>query len=148
MSKLKHATPKHLDEIYSHFYDCRELFPHIRKDYIARNLEAGNVVYADGIIIIYARYKRKTKLGTATAQAGDIILHQILNPNRGDGTDRAFKVLEGFFSHVNSHVWLTVRSANTRAIKFYKRNKFVKVGTISWMGGELPGTVFKHEFQI
>ena len=145
--KLKHATPEQLDEIYGHFYDCREWFPHIRKDYLARMIGAGTVVYHNGIIIVYARYQRKQALGNCSAAKGSVILHQILNPTRVTDTKRgrASSVLKMFFEHVGSSVWLTVRSNNKRAIAFYKKSGFSKAGNISWMGGELPGTVFKYD---
>lgn len=143
---LKHASPGDIDELYAHFYACREWFPHIRKDYLLRMLEAGTVVYSRGVIIVYSVYKRRQKLGTVTAGAGDIILHQILNTVLAAGitNNNASKVLGSFFKHVDGKVWLTVRSENKRAIRFYLKNDFKKTGTISWMSGTLPGTVFTH----
>jgi len=143
---LKHAKPSDIDELYAHFYACREWFPHIRKDYLLRMLEAGTVVYSRGIIIVYAVYKRKQHLGTATASAGEVILHQILNTTLTAEVPNvnATSVLAAFFKHVGCPVWLTVRSENKRAIRFYLKNGFKKTGTIAWMSGKLPGTVFVH----
>jgi hypothetical protein len=108
---------------------------------------AGTVVYHNGIIIVYARYQRKQALGNCQAAKGSIILHKILNPTRVTDTKkgRAAAVLKMFFEHVGASVWLTVRSNNKRAIAFYKKSGFKKAGNIAWMGGELPGTVFKYE---
>lgn len=144
---LKHAKPEDIDELYAHFYACREWFPHIRKDYLLRMLHAGTVVYSKGVIIVYSVYKRKQRLGTATASAGEVILHQILNTvlASGETNTKATTVLTAFFKHISGPVWLTVRSENKRAIRFYLKNRFKKAGTISWMSGALPGTVFTYK---
>lgn len=142
---LKHATSKQSKQIYSHFRDNKDWFPHIRKDYIERMIRSGNVIFHDGVIIIYKRYQRRNFIGTvkAPAEKGDVMLHQILNTKPGSG--KAGAVLQRFFKEVKSPVWLTVRTANKHAISFYGRNKMKKVGTTSWLGGKMPGVVFRFQ---
>lgn len=144
MVTLKHANPKQAKEIYSRFLKHKTWFPHIRMDYVERMVNKGNVIYQDGIIIIYKQYQRRTKIGTGRtiAEAGDVMLHQILNVNEGSGN--ATKTLMAFFEMINAPVWLTVRKENSRAAKFYLRNGMKKVGTTSWMNGTLPGLVFRY----
>lgn len=138
---MNHAKLEQSDEIYNHFYANRTWFPHVRKDYIMRQIQKGGVIYEDGIIITYNRYKRKQRIGnSACAQKGDIILHQILNTNQGNG--KASTVLNRFLQHVNSPVWLTVRSENTVARIFYEKNGFVQSGEINWMQGKINGVVY------
>lgn len=141
---MKHATPDQLNEIYSHFYKTREWFPHIRKDYLCRMIESGNVIYQQGVIIIYKRYKRKNRISEkAVANKGDIMLHQILNTKRG--SKKASAVLRLFFLYVQAPVWLTVRRENEIAVNFYRRQGMEEIDTTSWMNKTLPGLVFRFE---
>ena len=142
---LTHATRKQSKEIYHHFRDHREWFPHIRKDYLERMIAAGNVIFQDGVIIIYKQYQRRNKIGTTktTAEKGDVMLHQILNVKPGSG--RAHKILKTFFAAMKSPVWLTVRKSNSHAIKFYIKNGMKRVGTTAWMSGSMPGVVFRYQ---
>lgn len=142
---LNHATSKQSKRIYQHFRDLREWFPHIRKDYLERMIAAGNVIFQDGVIIIYKQYQRRNKIGTSKmpAEKGDVMLHQIVNTHPRSG--RAHKVLQAFFQMSNAPVWLTVRKSNSHAIKFYLKNGMKKVGTTAWMNGEMPGVVFRYQ---
>jgi hypothetical protein len=142
---LNHATRKQSKQIYQHFRDHREWFPHIRKDYLERMIAAGNVIFQDGVIIIYKQYQRRNTIGTSKmpAEKGDIMLHQILNTDPKSG--RAHKALQSFFQMSNAPVWLTVRKSNSHAIKFYLKNGMKKVGTTAWMNGEMPGVVFRYQ---
>lgn len=140
---LTHATVDQVDEIYRHFYNNKTWFPHIRKDYIKRQVERGCCVYHDGIIITYNKYKRKQRLGSEHANKGDIILHQILNSKEGSGN--AGIVLDQFFKMVEAPVWLTVRAENIRAIQFYEKHKMKSMGAISWLKGQMKGIVFLKE---
>jgi RimJ/RimL family protein N-acetyltransferase len=146
-TKLNRATLDTLPEIYNHFYNCREWFPHIRKDYVERNILANKVIYDKGIIIIFNQYQRRQKIGTVEAQRGDHILHQILNSDRDSGTNYASAVLQQFCVECSSDVYLSVRADNIRATKFYSKNGFKLVGTTSWMNGSLPGLVFLHSLE-
>lgn len=142
---LTKATPEQIDEVYDHFYRCREWFPHIRKDYVARNVKAGKVVYDSGIIIIFNRYQRRQKIGNVEAKKGDIILHQILNPYRQKlDFDKSIpsRILNQFCEEMAADVYLSVRADNDRAIRFYEKNGFERVSETSWMNGKLPGLVF------
>ncbi len=145
-TKLNRASLDQLDEIYNHFYNCREWFPHIRKDYVERNITANKVVYDTGVIIIFNQYQRRQKIGEIVAQRGDFILHQILNPNRDSNQPScASDILQRFCVECAADVYLSVRADNSRAAKFYSKNGFDMVGRTSWMNGTLPGLVFLHK---
>ena len=137
---MNHATEEDGKKIYEAFREYKEIFPHIRKDYLERNIKKGNVILEDGVVIVYGKYQRKQRLGTSTAQKGEYIIHQILNVEKGNG--KAADVFHNFFEHINSNLWLCVRNENTRAISFYEKVGFEKDGDIAWKSGELPGTVF------
>lgn len=144
-TKLNRASIDQLGEIYGHFYNCREWFPHIRKDYVERNIKAQNVIYDNGVIIIYNQYQRRQRIGTVEAIRGDYILHQILNPFRDSGKPSvASEILQKFCDECASNVYLSVRADNTRAASFYTKNGFRLVGKTSWMNGTLPGLVFLY----
>ena len=146
-TKLNRATIDHLDEIFGHFYNCREWFPHIRKDYVERNIITHNVIYDHGIIIIFNKYKRRQRIGTIEAQRGDFILHQILNPYRNSAECKinASYVMRQFCIECATDVYLSVRKENDRACHFYLKNGFNQIGTISWQSGNLPGLVFVNK---
>jgi RimJ/RimL family protein N-acetyltransferase len=135
------ATLSDLNTVKSIFAPHQKTyFPHIRADYIQRKIESGNVVLEDGVVIIFGVYKRKQKIGTVEAERGDAHIGQIVTSDQGNG--KAQQVLQRFFTHTNSKVWLTVRSENQRARAFYVRNGMKEVGDISWSDGKIPGTVY------
>lgn len=137
---LEHADLDDLNEVFQAFYKNKTWFPHIRKDYLRRQIERDSCVFHDGVIITYNEYQRKQKIGTCEAKRGDIILHQILNSKEGSG--KAGVVLEQFFKMVNKPVWLTVRAENERAIQFYIKHGMKCVGETSWLRGTMKGLVF------
>ena len=70
---------------------------------------------------------------------GDYIIHQIINSKQGNGN--AEKVIKEYFDHVNQNVYLTVRSENITANKFYEKIGMSMVGNISWSKGTMSGNV-------
>ncbi len=138
--KLTTATEKDLDLVYSSFASRKDLFPHIRKDYVARQILKGTVVFYKSVFIIYDRYSRKVKLGTFEAQKDNYILHQIVNTNQGNGL--ASKVFDAWVKTLDNNLVLTVRRSNKPARRFYKHKGMKNVGDISWSGGTLEGKVY------
>lgn len=136
--------PVNYKEIYEIFKKYKAIFPHIRQDYLKRMIAAGNVIFEDGVVIVYQKYKKKTRLGDYSAKAGTYMLHQIVNANVGNGNTE--KVFNNFLAKViddeSDGIVLTVRANNGRACKFYEQMSFEKVGTISWKSGEIPGVVY------
>ncbi len=137
------ATLNDFDTVKSTFAPYQKTyFPHIRTDYIERKIQSGNVVYEDGVVIIFGVYKRKQKIGTTEAQRGDAHIGQIVTLEQGNGV--ASKVLQKFFAEMKTNVWLTVRAENDRARAFYIKNGMKEVGTISWSDGKIPGVVYRY----
>lgn len=58
---MKHATKADLKEIYGHLQKRKDVFPHVRQDKLRRMIEAGQVVWQDGVVI--------TTSGTGSALA-------------------------------------------------------------------------------
>ena len=67
-------------------------------------------------------------------------IHQIINSNPSNGN--AKKVIEEYFDHVNQNVYLTVRSENIVANRFYEKVGMTKVGYINWSKGKMKGNVW------
>ena len=60
--------------------------------------------------------------------------------------DLLVKYYKSFFEFVNPRrVFLSVRSDNEIAKKFYLKNNMKLVGTTSWARGTLPGDVYLYE---
>ena len=138
---MNHATLDNLEEIMNVFKQYGDTFPHIRKDKIETMIEFHNVIWEEGVLITYNHYKRKQKvammskknrvLSAYEAQKGDCILHQIAAKNQGDGSGK--RVFEKFIKYNKGRdIVLSVRTENDRAIKFYKKNGFIKVSDIEW----------------
>ena len=140
-----HATDKDYDVVKEIFSQHKQWFPHVRQDYIKRMIASGNLILDNDVIITYNYYKRKQRIGTVTAQQGDCILHQIAAKNKGTASQK----LQDFFKWTNRRVFLSVRSDNQIAKKFYEKNGMNLVGQTSWsLGGvknALPGDVYMYD---
>ena len=142
---MNHATIDNLDEIMDVFKQYKDVFPHIRSDKIQRMIESENLVWEEKVLITYNHYQRKQRVGIYEAQKGDCILHQIAAKNRGDGSGK--RVFENFMKfNTNRDIVLSVRSANDRAISFYKKYGFIKVSDITWgKESQVKGEVYLLE---
>ena len=140
-----HAKDTDFDVVKDIFYQHKQWFPHIRTDYMRREIASGNLILDNDVIITYNYYKRKQKIGDVQAQQGDCVLHQIAAKNKGT----ASQVLQRFFKWTNRRVFLSVRSDNIIAKKFYEKNGMKLVGKTSWtkdgVKNALPGDVYFYD---
>jgi hypothetical protein len=145
VNMLTRATPDQIKELMSIFYKFKSIFPHLRFDYLQRKLSKNEVIYDSGVVITFTRYLRSVRVGSCLAHKDDTIIHQIANSNQGNGYAR--QVIARFFDECPGKVWLTVRSSNAVARKFYLKNGFCEVGTIEWSekGVPLPGVVYLYD---
>lgn len=134
------ATISDYEYVKAAFAANRDLFPHIRTDYIYNMIERCNCIVYDGVIIMYNFYKRNNTIGNVVAPKGSCTIKQILNTDKGNG--KAGIVLNNFLQWAGKDVYLSVRADNLRAIKFYQKNSFELVGTINWKNGTIPGHVY------
>ena len=140
---MNHAKETDFETVKEIFYQHKKWFPHIRTDYMKRMIAKDNLILDNDVIITYNFYKRKQKIGNVIAQQGDCILHQIAAKYHNGS---ASQVLQKFFEFVNPRrVFLSVRSDNEIAKKFYLKNNMKLVGTTSWARGTLPGDVYLYE---
>ena len=140
---MNHAKETDFEAVKEIFYQHKKWFPHIRTDYMKRMIAKNNLIYDNDVVITYNFYKRKQRIGDIIAQQGDCILHQIAAKHHNGSASQA---LQKFFEFVNPRrVFLSVRSDNEIAKKFYLKNNMKLVGTTSWARGTLPGDVYLYE---
>ena len=140
---MNHAKETDFETVKEIFYQHKKWFPHIRTDYMKRMIAKDNLILDNDVVITYNFYKRKQRIGNVIAQQGDCILHQIAAKYHNGS---ASQVLQKFFEFVNPRrVFLSVRSDNEIAKKFYTKNNMKLVGTRSWARGTLPGDVYLYE---
>jgi hypothetical protein len=142
---VKHATKADLKEIYGHFQKRKDVFPHVRQDKLRRMIEAGQVVWQDGVVITYQRYRKRTRVGDIDIPAGSIMLHQILNIRQFSG--KGGEVFEQFVKEIvkpsGGDLYLSVREENAVAHSFYGRHGMKVAGKVAWSGGTIPGLVYR-----
>ena len=141
--KVKIATIVDKAEVLNIFKKQRKVFPHIRTDYIQRQIQSKNVVFDKKVIIINQQYKRDVSLGDKKFEKGTCIIHQIVNAKQGNGN--AYKILNKFVKSLpqNADCILTVRKSNHTARRFYKKNGFKSVGNINWSNNSIEGLIYK-----
>jgi|TARA_B110000977_G_C10715154_1_gene352907 hypothetical protein len=140
---MNHAKEIDFESVKEIFYQHKKWFPHIRTDYMKRQIAQGNLIYDNDVVITYKFYKRKQKIGEIIAQQGDCILHQIAAKHKNGSASTA---LQKFFEFVKPRrVFLSVRSDNEIAKKFYVKNNMKLVGSTTWAKGTLPGEVYLYD---
>jgi hypothetical protein len=142
---MRHASLRDLKAIYRQFHAHRDVFPHIRQDALKRRIEAGKVIWQDGVIVTYQRYRKCTWVGDVQVPAGAIMLHQILNRDQFNGAGR--KVFQQFVDEIvkpsGGDLYLSVRKENTVACQFYERNGMKVEGTVAWKNNTIPGLIYR-----
>ena len=140
---MNHAKETDFETVKEIFYQHKKWFPHIRTDYMKRMIARDNLILDDDVVITYNFYKRKQKIGNVIAQQGDCILHQIAAKYHNGSASQA---LQKFFEFVNPRrVYLSVRSDNEIAKKFYVKNNMKLIGSTTWAKGTLPGDVYLYD---
>ena len=142
---MYHAVESDFEKVKEIFYSHKKWFPHIRTDYMKRMIARKNLILDNDVVITYNFYKRKQKVGDIQAYKDDCILHQIAAKNKGT----ASQILQEFFKWNNRRVFLSVRSDNIIAKKFYEKNGMDLVGFTSWsksgVKNALPGDVYMYD---
>ena len=140
---MNHAKETDFESVKEIFYQHKKWFPHIRTDYMKRMIAKENLIFDNDVVITYNFYKRKQRIGDVIAQQGDCILHQIAAKNHNGSASQA---LQEFFEFVNPRrVYLSVRSDNEIAKKFYVKNNMKLIGSTTWAKGTLPGDVYLYD---
>jgi len=121
------------------------VFPFKRQDKLKREIAAGLVIWQDGVVIVWQRYKKKTRVGDAQIPAGSVLLHQILNSRQSSGVGG--RVFEQFVREIvkpsGGDLYLSVRRENVVACSFYTRHGMSVVGKVFWSQGTVPDLVYR-----
>ena len=140
---MNHAKETDFESVKEIFYQHKKWFPHIRTDYMKRMIAKENLIFDNDVVITYNFYKRKQRIGDVIAQQGDCILHQIAAKHHNGSASQA---LQKFFEFVNPRrVYLSVRSDNEIAKKFYVKNNMKLIGSTTWAKGTLPGDDYLYD---
>ena len=142
-SMIELAKEDSLKEIMLIFKQYPDIFPHIRSDKVLTQIQNDNVIYQDNVVITFGKYKKRLTLGNVPIQKGAWILHQIVNRNPQNGMSE--KILNEFISFIDNDCYLTVRSDNIFARKFYIKHNFTEVGDITWKSGTIPGKIYCYK---
>ena len=136
-----------VDEIVNIFKQYPNIFPggyfRFLKGRLSDKIKKNEIIFERGVILTWTKYKRKTKISpTVSILKGDIKINQLVNKNQGNGM--AKKVFQNFLQlHENTTFYLDVKSDNKRAINFYKKNGFKKIGEKTF-GKDIQGIIMKR----
>ena len=108
-----------------------------------KKIEKNEIIYKNGAVLTWTKYKRKTKISpNISILKGEIKINQLVNKNQGNGM--AKNVFQNFLQlHEKTTFYLDVKSDNIRAINFYKKNGFKKVGEKTF-GKDIQGIIMKR----
>ena len=134
-------TTNDASRTYAAFSSRKDIFPHVRADYVKRQLESGSVYESGGVFIIAGKYKKNVNLQGTIIPKGAMMLHQIVNTGLGNGS--ASKVFDEWAQAVGADIYLSVRANNDIARRFYEHKEFKVIGDLAWKGGEMPGKIYR-----
>lgn len=138
--KKKHKTMKKkskikkMVKIFQQY--CPEIFPRGYFKFLEGNLQERinnkELIFKNGVILSWKVYKKvPSKYKKIGLKTGDIKINHLVNKNQGNGA--AKKVFLRFLKkHKHKNLILIVYKNNKRAMRFYKKNGFKKVGTASF----------------
>lgn len=141
--QLQYAKVSDLEDVWEIIKAHRDVFPHVWKTKIREKIKAKQVIFHKGVLITFLKYKRTSRVGSVSTGKGDIHLQQIAKHPKSK--TNASNVLQSFIKMMDSDVYLSVRSNNKIARRFYEKNNMRKVGKISWSGGSMSGVVYSHK---
>ena len=102
------------------------------------------LIYKDGVVLTWTKYKRKTKITpTISILKDEIKINQLVNKNQGNGL--AKNIFQDFLNKHKTTFYLDVKKDNRRAIDFYKKNNFVIVGEKTFGTSKIAGVIMKRE---
>lgn len=132
------ATMDDLPEIKQIFSMYKDVFSYVRQDYLIRRIQASQVIYENGIVLIFAFYKRNQRIGNRLAKKDDVSIYEFASKD----PSKAKEIMERFLTHVDTNVWANCRENNVGSRIFHKRTGFVEMGQIAWKDGTIKGCVY------
>lgn len=147
--KKKNQTKKNVSKIkkiIKIFKQYPEIFPRgyfrFLEGTLREKFQNKEIIFKNGIVLTWKKYKvTPSKYSKYNFEKGDIKVNQLVNKTQGNG--KAKKIFLKFLKkHENVNLILDVLKNNRRAIEFYKKNGFIKVGTTTF--GKQPGIIMKR----
>ena len=135
-----------IKKIVKIFKQYPEIFPRGYFRFLEGNLrekfQNKEIIFKNGVVLTWKKYKvTPGKYSKYNFQKGDIKINQLVNKKQGNGKAKNL-FLKFLKKNENVNLILDVLKNNKRAIKFYNKNGFMKVGTTKF--GDLPGIVMKR----
>lgn len=139
LSPIKKKIKK-LEKIFKQYPD---IFPRgyyrFFETSMRKKLENKEIIFKNGVILTWKLYKRDPGKNKPMNK-GDLKINQLVNKNQGNGM--AKKIFVAFLKkHKDKNIFLDVKKDNKRAIQFYKKNGFKKIGTTKF--GNIQGIIMK-----
>ena len=104
------------------------------------------LIYKNGVVLTWTKYKRKTKISpTISILKDEIKINQLVNKDQGNGMAR--KIFKDFLNKHKTTFYLDVKKDNKRAIDFYKKNNFTRVGEKLFGITKIPGIIMRRTFK-
>jgi hypothetical protein len=138
-----------VQELINIFKIYPEVFPggyfRFLKGRLYNKIDKNELIYKNGVVLTWTKYKRKTKISPNISILKDEIkVNQLVNKNQGNGMAKYI-----FSTFINNHsettLYLDVKADNTRAIEFYKKNNFTIVGEKLFGKSQIPGLIMKRD---
>ena len=138
---MRLATLSDLNEIIRIRNLHRKVLPHLRNDKIKERINDRQVIFQDGVVIIFSIADKMRKIGDDTSiyvSKGSTILHQVFK----DNNVVAGGIIKQFLVSQPDDVYCSVRNDNVLAINRYEKLGLERIGHIKWKNGELDGSVY------
>ena len=138
-------------ELLTEIIDIFKLYPNVFPGGYYRFLRGrlgdkilkNELIYKDGVVLTWTKYKRKTKISpTISILKDEIKINQLVNKNQGNGM--AKKIFKDFLNKHKTTFYLDVKKDNKRAIDFYKKNNFTRVGEKLFGISRIPGIIMRR----
>tara|TARA_B100000963_G_C22350724_1_gene547116 strand:+ start:148 stop:576 length:429 start_codon:yes stop_codon:yes gene_type:complete len=120
-----------INELINLFKLYPDIFPsgyfRFLKKTLIEKINSNQLIYKDGVLLTWTKYKKKTKISpNITINKEEIKINQLINKNQGN--KMAKKIFTDFLKTHKTNMYLIVKKDNKRAINFYIKNKFYKIG--------------------
>jgi hypothetical protein len=147
MSKLREATLEDLPEILEGLkqYHKEGEFQYVRRDYLKRCIEAGELWRTDGAMGVFHQLKHSSRQGNYKTSKGDWTVNQLMSFNRKNAL-----AITSFWRQAMKKIGTgtiigTIHKYNKRSLDYHLSLGFGIVGEITWANGTIPGYVVAYE---
>jgi hypothetical protein len=142
-NKIQVAKLSDLKTIEAGFKLYKDIFHHIRHDYLIRQTTAGNVFVGFGCIAVIQQLRKGGMVGEYRYSRDEWHLHQFLNLDKANSIN-PYKFMKSWIKSRlgNSRVFCTNRVDNDTSNKWHEAFGFKHVAKIAWKQGTIPGRVY------